>query len=340
MGFGSKRRAGKGVAVSTAAFGSQLIVWLGPRRYAFPPGRDVTIGLDSGADIRLDGVGPSANPTLVVLHYNGGQWIAVDRSEAGIYVDGVRMSTVFIHDGRAITLGDPQRGPRLVFQLAAPLPPPPPAAPPRRRCGPQLLRRRGPFSTTGRRFHPRHRFLNTRGRRRALRPGQRLRHRPPRRSCLRRRQRLQYHLRRSCLRRHQRLRRSFSRRRSNLSRNPRRPSFRLSRDGSRSPRGSPAQYRSCCRAAPSPNPGRMRPHRPHSCRSQPKRQPHCHHRNPRRPSFRLSRDERRSPRGSPAQCRSCCHAAPSPNPGRMRPHRPHSCRSQPKRKPHCDQRNG
>ena len=129
MGFGSRRRAGKGVAVSTAAFGSPLIVWLGPRRYAFPPGRDVTIGLDSGADIRLDGVGPSANPTLVVLHYNGGQWIAVDRSEAGIYVDGVRMSTVFIHDGRAITLGDPQRGPRLVFQLAAPPPPPPPAAP-------------------------------------------------------------------------------------------------------------------------------------------------------------------------------------------------------------------
>src|SRR5882757_5130658 len=122
------------MAVSTATFGPPLIVWLGPRRYSFPTGRDVTVGLDSDADIRLEAAGPSATPPLVVLHYNGDQWLAVDRSEAGIFVDGVRMSTVFIHDGRAITLGDPQYGPRLVFQLAAPPPPPPqrPAAPPPR----------------------------------------------------------------------------------------------------------------------------------------------------------------------------------------------------------------
>jgi ABC transport system ATP-binding/permease protein len=116
--------------VSTATFGPPLIVWLGPRRYSFPTGRDVTVGLDGSADVRLDATGPSATPPLVVLHYNGDQWIAVDRSEAGIFVDGVRMSTVFIHDGRAITLGDPQYGPRLVFQLAAPPPPPPQAPPP------------------------------------------------------------------------------------------------------------------------------------------------------------------------------------------------------------------
>src|SRR5580692_4983780 len=123
--------AGKGVAVSTATSGSPLVVWLGRRRYSFATGRDVTVGLDSSADIRLDPAGPSVTPPLVVLHYNGDQWLAVDRSEAGIFVDGVRMSTVFIHDGRAITLGDPQYGPRLVFQLAAPPPPPPPPqAPP------------------------------------------------------------------------------------------------------------------------------------------------------------------------------------------------------------------
>ena len=116
--------------MSTATFGPPLIVWLGPRRYSFPTGRDVTIGLDGDADIRLQAAGPSATPPLVVLHYNGDQWLAVDRSEAGIFVDGVRMSTVFIHDGRTITLGDPQYGPRLVFQLAAPPPPPPQAPPP------------------------------------------------------------------------------------------------------------------------------------------------------------------------------------------------------------------
>jgi ABC-type multidrug transport system ATPase subunit len=117
--------------MSTAAYGVSLIVWLGPHRYIFAPGHDVTVGVDRGADIQLDGVGGSGVPPLVVLHFNGNQWLAVDRSEGGIYVDGVRMSTVFIHDGRAITLGDPQRGPRLVFQLAAPAAaPPPPRVPP------------------------------------------------------------------------------------------------------------------------------------------------------------------------------------------------------------------
>src|ERR1700733_3386257 len=124
----------------TEAFASPLIVWFGPHRYTFPVGRDVTIGRDNRADIRLDGVGTSAAPTHAVLHHNGRQWIAVDRSQAGIYVDGVRMSTVFIHDGRAINLGDPQHGPRLVFQLGVPPPPPPPpprsAAPPRMQYAP------------------------------------------------------------------------------------------------------------------------------------------------------------------------------------------------------------
>jgi len=112
------------------AFGSPLIVWLGPRKYTFPAGRDVTVGRGNDVDIRLDGGSTAGAPSQLLLHHNGRQWIAVDRSESGIYVDGVRMSTVFIHDGRAITLGDPQHGPRLVFQLGAPPPPPPRPAPP------------------------------------------------------------------------------------------------------------------------------------------------------------------------------------------------------------------
>jgi ABC transport system ATP-binding/permease protein len=114
----------------TGAFASPLIVWLGPNRYIFPVGRDVNIGRDSRADIRVDRAGTPGPPTHVVVHHNGRQWIAVDRAEGGMYVDGVRMSTVFIHDGRAITLGDPQHGPRLVFRLGA-APPPPPRGMPR-----------------------------------------------------------------------------------------------------------------------------------------------------------------------------------------------------------------
>jgi ABC transport system ATP-binding/permease protein len=116
----------------TEAFASSLTVWIGSNRYTFPPGRDVTVGRDSQADIRIDGVGVSTSSTSsihMVLHHDGRQWVAVDRSESGIYVDGVRMSTVFIHDGRAITLGDPQHGPQLIFRLAAPAPPPPRDAP-------------------------------------------------------------------------------------------------------------------------------------------------------------------------------------------------------------------
>ena len=175
----------------TEAFASPLIVWLGPHRYTFPAGRDVTVGRDSRADIRLDGVGTPASPTHMVLHHDGRQWIAVDRSEGGIYVDGVRMSTVFIHDGRAITLGDPQHGPRLVFQLGAPPPPPPRTAPPHR-CGRAAAvhhHHRGPFNTADRRFRPhrrarrppdRHQIPHA-GRRNRRRSGRRnhRHHRPP-----------------------------------------------------------------------------------------------------------------------------------------------------------------
>lgn len=118
----------------TEAFASSLTVWIGSNTYTFPPGRDVVVSQDIRADIRIDGVDTSASPTssvsstspiYLVLHHDGKRWIAVDRSESGIYVDGVRMSTVFIHDGRAITLGDPQHGLRLVFRLTAPAPPVP-----------------------------------------------------------------------------------------------------------------------------------------------------------------------------------------------------------------------
>ena len=136
----------------TGAFASPLIVWFGPNRYTFPVGRNVTVGRDSRADIRIDGIGTSTSPTHVVLHYNGSQWIAVDRGEGGIYVDGVRMSTVFIHDGKAITLGDPQHGPRLVFQLGTPPPPPPRGVPrPEVRPVPPQMRPAPPPPATHRR---------------------------------------------------------------------------------------------------------------------------------------------------------------------------------------------
>ncbi|ASQ85888.1 hypothetical protein CE197_09740 [Mycobacterium intracellulare subsp. chimaera] len=54
----------------------------------------------------------------MVLRFTGAQWVAIDLSHRGIFLDGFRVPTVEIRDGLGITIGDPQHGPRLIFQLA------------------------------------------------------------------------------------------------------------------------------------------------------------------------------------------------------------------------------
>ena len=140
----------------TEAFASPLIVWLGPRRYAFPAGRDVTVGRDSRADIRLDGVGTPASPTHMVLHHDGRQWIAVDRSEGGITSTacGCRRSSS-TKVGRSLSAIH-STGPDWCSNSA---PRRPRHREPRRR---PLLHHhhRGAFNTTDRRFRP-HRRART-----------------------------------------------------------------------------------------------------------------------------------------------------------------------------------
>ena len=122
------------------SFAFPLTVLVGSIRYVFAPGRDVTVGYGKEWDIPLDGPANPPSPTPhpeVVLRFAGNQWVAVDRSPNGILVDGYRVPTVNIHDGQAITIGDPQRGPRLIFHVGAPVGPParPPAGPPARPPG-------------------------------------------------------------------------------------------------------------------------------------------------------------------------------------------------------------
>ncbi len=120
----------------TEAYASPLTVWVGPMRYVFHPGRDVIVGYGSHCDIPLDRLSnPAAtsqttHPELV-LRFAGTHWVAIDRSPNGIFVDGARMSTVDIRNGQAITIGDPHRGPRLIFNVGPPVGPPagPPAGP-------------------------------------------------------------------------------------------------------------------------------------------------------------------------------------------------------------------
>ncbi|OBI41088.1 ATP-binding cassette domain-containing protein [Mycobacterium sp. E796] len=103
-----------------------LTVWVGPTRYVFAPGRDVLVGYGPGVDIPLGPPGHQAPPHPdVVLRFTGRHWVAIDNSPRGMFVNGSRVPTVDVHSGQAITIGDPQRGPRLVFQIDSPAPPPP-----------------------------------------------------------------------------------------------------------------------------------------------------------------------------------------------------------------------
>ncbi len=128
------------------AFASPLTVWVGSMRYVFAPGRDVIVGYGRGCDIPLERLGNVAPPPPaprpdVVLRFAGTHWVAIDRSPNGIFVNGSRVATVNIRDGQAITIGDPQRGPRLVFQIGPPPGPPGrPPGPPRRPAYPPPLR--------------------------------------------------------------------------------------------------------------------------------------------------------------------------------------------------------
>src|ERR1700742_2879572 len=115
--------------------GAPLTVWVGSVRCVFGPGRDVIVGYGPGCDIPLERATPANQPLPpprpdVVLRFTGTQWVAIDLSHNGVFVNGARMPTVDISDGLGITIGDPQRGPRLVFQTAG-RPPGPPPGPPR-----------------------------------------------------------------------------------------------------------------------------------------------------------------------------------------------------------------
>ncbi|OBI16702.1 ABC transporter ATP-binding protein [Mycobacterium sp. E2462] len=82
---------------------------------SFAPGRDVVVGSDLRADLRM------AHPLIarahVLLRYDGGRWVAVDNgSMNGIYLRGQRVPAVDIHDGQVINIGKPD-GPRITFEI-------------------------------------------------------------------------------------------------------------------------------------------------------------------------------------------------------------------------------
>lgn len=99
-----------------------LTIWLGSAMCTFPADRDVTAGRDRMCDIYLSDEGPAIHGwisrTHAILRFDGTQWVAIDRSQNGIFVEGARADLVTIRGRQSITLGSP-RGPRLTFRVAS-----------------------------------------------------------------------------------------------------------------------------------------------------------------------------------------------------------------------------
>jgi ABC-type multidrug transport system ATPase subunit len=82
---------------------------------SFAAGRDVVVGSDLRADLRV------AHPLIarahVLLRFDQGRWRAVDNNSLnGVYVDGRRVPIVDIQDGQTINIGKPD-GPRITFAV-------------------------------------------------------------------------------------------------------------------------------------------------------------------------------------------------------------------------------
>ncbi len=82
---------------------------------SFAPGRDVVVGSDVRADLRV------AHPLIarahLLLRFDQGRWMAIDNNSLnGIFVAGRRMPMVDIHDGQIINIGKPE-GPQVTFAV-------------------------------------------------------------------------------------------------------------------------------------------------------------------------------------------------------------------------------
>jgi ABC transport system ATP-binding/permease protein len=82
---------------------------------SFAAGRDVVVGSDLRADLRV------AHPLIarahLLLRFDHGRWIAVDNNSLnGVFLNGQRVPAVDIHDGQTINIGKPD-GPRITFEV-------------------------------------------------------------------------------------------------------------------------------------------------------------------------------------------------------------------------------
>jgi ABC transport system ATP-binding/permease protein len=92
-----------------------VTVCSGVQRRTFPGGRDIVVGRDVRADLRIPH--PAISRAHLILRCVDDHWTAVDNdSRTGVFVGAERVDSVAVVDRTAIRLGSPD-GPRLSFEL-------------------------------------------------------------------------------------------------------------------------------------------------------------------------------------------------------------------------------
>ncbi|MCV7444665.1 ATP-binding cassette domain-containing protein [Mycobacterium paraense] len=81
----------------------------------FAPGRDVVVGSDVRADLRV--AHPLVARAHLLLRFDKGRWVAVDNhSLNGVFLNGQRVPAVDIQDGQSVNIGKPD-GPLITFHV-------------------------------------------------------------------------------------------------------------------------------------------------------------------------------------------------------------------------------
>lgn len=96
-----------------------LVVHTGETSHAIEPGRgSVTIGREPQAGLQIDD--PQISQEHLRAEATDGQWRIVDSSPTGMFVDGLRRTSVTVTDKTIVRFGDPTAGKVLTFEVVRP----------------------------------------------------------------------------------------------------------------------------------------------------------------------------------------------------------------------------
>ena len=106
-----------GLVVVSESLGPELTVWYDGLAHTFTPGKEVVVGRDIHADVRVaDSLISRAH---LLLRFEQGRWKATDNDSLnGMYVEGRRVPTIDLEDGLNVNVGS-LVGPLLIFEVGS-----------------------------------------------------------------------------------------------------------------------------------------------------------------------------------------------------------------------------